>query len=472
MTARRSVLIVGESLAGTTATRQLRTLGHTGPLTIIGAEEHGAYSRPPLSKAVLKDLAADHTLGLALDGLDAEVIRSPAVTADTRRRTVTTADGRKIGYDALIVATGADARRLAAPPWQRGEVVLRTLDDARLLRARLADAGSAIVIGAGFLGMEVADACAARGIPVTVVDIDQSMERILGGHLSAAITARVAAYGIRFVQATGFVTLTGDPVSGVALPDGTELTADLVVTCAGEVPSTDWLAGTGLADRLGVGIDDACATTVPGVFAAGDVTYLRGDGTRPNRRTPFWSNAVAQGRTAAATVLGLPPPSPPQDDWVESFTSGFANIASTRIVPPIAPAIWAGTYAATSRRVRPSAVRRAVNQAARVTAGLKCAPETGPRSRMSTPRPKTVARELASSCTPMSRVSSVAWMPEPTTTATSNPLPRASAATRRPGDAVTPWLLRSAAWSGRRPAGPGRRGAPSSTPRFRGVRSR
>ncbi|WP_329599906.1 NAD(P)/FAD-dependent oxidoreductase [Streptomyces pseudovenezuelae] len=261
MTARRSVLIVGESLAGITAARHLRALGHTGPLTIIGAEEHGAYSRPPLSKAVLKDPAADHTLGLALDGLDAEVIRSPAVTADTRGRTVTTADGRQVDYDALIVATGADARRLAAPG-QRGELVLRTLDDARLLRARLADAGSAIVLGAGFLGMEVASACAARGIPVTVVDTDQPLERILGGHLSAVITARAAEYGIRFVQATGFATLTGDPVRGVALPDGTELTADLVVTCAGEVPCVDWLAGTGLADRLGVGIDHACATTV------------------------------------------------------------------------------------------------------------------------------------------------------------------------------------------------------------------
>lgn len=316
------MLIVGESLAGTTAARHLRTLGHTGPLTIIGAEEHGAYSRPPLSKVALKDPAADQTLGLALDGLDADVIRSPAVTADTRHRTVTTADGRQVGYDALIVATGADARRLAAPG-QRGELVLRTLDDARLLRARLADAGSAIVVGAGFLGMEVASACAARGIPVTVVDADRPLERILGDHLSAEITARASAHGIRFIQATGFATLTGDPVSGVALPDGTELTADLVVTCAGEVPGTGWLAETGLADRLGVGIDDACATTVPGVFAAGDVTYLRGDGTRPDRRAPFWSNAVAQGRTAAASALGLPPPGPAQDDYFWTEVAGL-----------------------------------------------------------------------------------------------------------------------------------------------------
>ena len=322
MTAPRSVLIVGESLAGTTAARHLRTLGHTGPVTLIGAEEHGAYSRPPLSKVVLKDPAADRTLGLALDGLDVDVIRSPAVTADTRHHTVTTADGRQVGYDALIIATGANARRLAAPG-QRGELVLRTLDDARQLRARLAHAATAIVVGAGFLGVEVASACAARGIPVTVVDTDRPLERILGDHLSAAITTRAAAYGIRFIQATGFATLTGDPVSGVALPDGTELTADLVVTCAGEAPCVDWLAGTGLADRLGVGIDHACATTVPRVFAAGDVTYLRGDGTLPDRRSPFWSNAVAQGRTAAASALGLPSPGPPKDDYFWTEVAGL-----------------------------------------------------------------------------------------------------------------------------------------------------
>ncbi|MER6243803.1 NAD(P)/FAD-dependent oxidoreductase [Streptomyces sp. BK205] len=323
MTAARSVLVVGESLAGTTAIRHLRALGHAGPLTLVGAEEQGAYSRPPLSKVVLKDPSADETLGLALDGLDVDVIRSPAVAADTDRRTVTTADGRRIGYDALIVATGAGARRLAAPG-QRGELVLRTLEDARRLRARLADATSAIVVGAGFLGMEVASACAARGIPVTVVDTDRPLERVLGAYLSAEITARAATHGIRFLQASGFATLTGDPVRGVALPDGTELTADLVVTCAGEIPCVDWLEGTGLAGRLGVGIDHACATTVPGVFAAGDVTYLRAQGTQPDRRAPFWSNAVAQGRAAAASALGLPLPGPAHDDYFWTEVTGLS----------------------------------------------------------------------------------------------------------------------------------------------------
>ncbi|NUP18925.1 MAG: NAD(P)/FAD-dependent oxidoreductase [Streptomyces sp.] len=319
----RTVLVVGESLAGTTAARELRALGYTGPVTIIGAEPHGAYSRPPLSKAVLKDTGADAALFQDLDGLDIHIVRSPATAADTSRRTVTTTDGREFRYDALIIATGAEARRLAAPG-RRGELVLRTLDDARLLRSRLETAASALVVGAGFLGMEVAGACAARGVPVTVVDVDRPLERILGGYLSAALTARAEAYGIRCVQASGFAVPTGNPVHGVMLPGGTELTADLVVTCAGETPCTDWLAGTGLAGQLGVGIDHTCATVVPGVFAAGDVTYLRADDIGPDRRAPFWSNAVAQGKVAAASALGLAPTGAPYDDYFWTEVAGLA----------------------------------------------------------------------------------------------------------------------------------------------------
>ncbi|MFJ1973819.1 NAD(P)/FAD-dependent oxidoreductase [Streptomyces sp. NPDC087903] len=329
----RSVLVVGESLAGTTAARELRALGHTGPVTIIGAERHGAYSRPPLSKAVLKDPGPYDPPVQGFDGLDIDIVRSPATAADMSRRTVTTADGREFRYDALIITTGAEARRLAAPG-RRGELVLRTLDDARLLRSRLQTAASALVVGAGFLGMEVASACAARGIPVTVVDVDRPLERVLGGYLSAAITARAEAYGIRCLRTSGFATLAGDPVHGVTLPGGTELTADLVVSCAGETPCTDWLAGTGLADQLGVGIDSDCATAVPGVFAAGDVTCLRGGDPGPDRRAPFWSNAVAQGKVAAASALGLPPAGPPYDDYFWTEVAGLA----LKVVGPL-PAI-------------------------------------------------------------------------------------------------------------------------------------
>ncbi|WP_206793270.1 NAD(P)/FAD-dependent oxidoreductase [Amycolatopsis sp. MtRt-6] len=328
MTPPRSIVVAGESIAGITAARELRERGHAGPITVIGAEECGAYARPPLSKAVLKDDRADSTLGYRLDGLGIDVVRSPAVTADLDRRVVATANGREIGYDALIIATGARARRIAAPG-QRGETVLRTLDDARRLRTRLDAARSAVVVGAGFLGLEVVSACVARGIPVTVVDVDPPLRRILGPFVSGAITTRAEEHGVRVIVTGGPAKLTGDPVDGVRLAEGTALTADLVVTCCGEVPNTAWLAEAGLAGPHGVAIDPACATAIPGVFAAGDVTCLRTGGTR----TPFWSTAVAQGKAAAASALDLVPAGPPLDDYFWTEILGLA----VKVVGPLPP---------------------------------------------------------------------------------------------------------------------------------------
>lgn len=332
MTPPRSIVVAGESIAGITAVRELRELRHAGPITVIGAEDHGAYARPPLSKAVLKDDRSDSTLGYRLDGLDIGVLRSPVVTADVDRRVVATANGREIGYDALIIATGARARRIAAPG-QRGETVLRTLDDARRVRTRLDTAGSALVVGAGFLGLEIASACVARDIPVTVVDVDPPLRRILGPLVSEAITTRAEEHGVRVVVTGGPATLTGDPVDGVRLADGTVLTADLVVSCCGEVPNTAWLAGTGLAGSLGVGIDPACATAVPGVFAAGDVTCLRAGSSAPGMRSPFWSTAVAQGKAAAASALTPKPTGPPLDDYFWTEVLGL----SIKVVGPLPP---------------------------------------------------------------------------------------------------------------------------------------
>ncbi|MGY1983503.1 NAD(P)/FAD-dependent oxidoreductase [Nocardia gipuzkoensis] len=326
MTSPRSIVVVGESIAGVTAARELRTLGHTGRLTIIGADELGGYSRPPLSKAVLHDPGSEGSLLYRLDDLEVDLLREAAVTTDFDSRTVTTATGRTLAYDALIAATGADARRLATGG-QTGELVLRTLEDARTLRARLSTATSAIVVGAGFLGMEVASACVARGIAVTVIDVDPPLRRILGPFLSDAVCARAEQHGVRIVQTPRLVTLTGDPVCGVILGDGSESTADLVVTCAGEVPNTSWLDGSGVAGERGIGIDHLCATAIAGVYAAGDVAYSIRDGLR----APFWSNAVAQGKVAAASALGLAASTYATDDYFWTEILGI----SIKIVGPL-----------------------------------------------------------------------------------------------------------------------------------------
>jgi 3-phenylpropionate/trans-cinnamate dioxygenase ferredoxin reductase subunit len=315
VTTLESVVIVGESIAGITAARELRARGFGGRISLIGNDPRGGYSRPILSKEVLRDEAAEESIAYPTTDLDLEVIRANATSLDVATRHVIVNDGQPVPYDALIVATGAAPRRLAQPG-QRGETVLRTLDDARDLRSRLQRAKTALVIGAGFLGMEVASACVARGISVTVVDSQPPLQRILGPFLSRQIAEHAAEQGVDIVLAPGPVELAGDPVCGVRLPDGRILTADLVVTCAGDVPATDWLADAGIAHDQGISVDDRCRTSIPGIYAAGDVAYLSsGD------RAPFWSNAVAQARVAACTVLDLDAPCPPRDDyfWTEIF---------------------------------------------------------------------------------------------------------------------------------------------------------
>jgi len=318
MTRPESVVIVGEAIAGLSAARELRRHGYAGRVTMIGREPEGAYARPPLSKEVLRNPAAETTLAYPQADLDLDLVRSPAVALDTTARIVSTADGRAVTYGALLVATGATARRLAAPG-QRGEQVLRTLDDARLIRDGIRRAQSVIVVGAGFLGMEVASACVAGAVDVTVIDTEPPLRRLLGSYLSERLVEHAARHGVRLLHASGPVQLAGDPVTGVTLPDATTLTADHVVTCAGDVPAAGWLSGTGLADSIGVAIDQRCATTIPGVFAAGDVAYLVPREGEPARRTPYWSNAVAQGKVAAASMLGEPSAHAPTDDyfWTE-----------------------------------------------------------------------------------------------------------------------------------------------------------
>lgn len=318
MTRPESVVIVGEAIAGLSAARELRVRGYDGPVTMIGGEPEAAYARPPLSKEVLRNRAAEANLAYPQADLDLGHVRSTAVALDTAARVVSTADGRAVPCDALLVATGAHARRLAATG-QRGELVLRTLADARLIRDRIDRAGSAIVIGAGFLGMEVASACVAGGVDVTVIDTEPPLRRLLGSYLAERLAEHAARHRVRLLQAEGPVRLAGDPIDGVTMPDGTTLTADLVVTCAGDVPAVGWLSGTGLADPIGVAIDERCATATPWVFAAGDVAYLVPRSGVLARRTPYWSNAVAQGKVAAASILGEPSSQAPTDDyfWTE-----------------------------------------------------------------------------------------------------------------------------------------------------------
>ena len=323
------MVIVGDSVAGITALREVRALGHTGPVGLIAADPDGCYPRPPLSKKALVDSAGDPE-GWSLADLDVDVTRSAAVRLDTERRIVHTEGGHGVYYDALVLATGARARRLA--PEREGEFVVRTMQDSTALRDRFSSASSVAVVGAGFLGLEVAGAAHRLGLSVTVVDTEPPLMGVLGPFLSSAVADRLRAASVDVVRATAPVVPYGDPIEGIAV-DGVAIPADVTVSCVGEVPNCEWLSGTGIADDHGVAVDEQCATAVPGVFAAGDVTFRRdADGTV--RRSPFWSHAVAQAKVAAAGALGLEPRCAPHDDYFWTEILG----APVKIVGPLPPA--------------------------------------------------------------------------------------------------------------------------------------
>lgn len=274
------VVVVGGSTAGSTFMRELRRRGFDKRLTLIDPE-HGT-NRPPLSKAVLAGQVPDSSVVLDHSALDATHVRSRATTLDPDARRVTTGDGDVVPYDALVIACGSSARRLL-PAERRGEMVLRTLDDAQSLRSRFAVSTSAVVVGGGFLGMEVATAAIRSGLAVTVVDPEPPLRRLLGDHLAADLVEQATSIGILFRQSTA--RLVGDPVTGVQLGDGSVLEADVVVSCVGDIPETDWLAGSGLVTRHGIEIDSSTRTAVPDVFAIGDVAAVRsGDVVRRPRQ--------------------------------------------------------------------------------------------------------------------------------------------------------------------------------------------
>ncbi|MFI7589938.1 NAD(P)/FAD-dependent oxidoreductase [Spongisporangium articulatum] len=309
------VVIVGGSTAGLATARELRDLGHDGPLTVVSDEAEPGYQRPPLSKRGLREELPPAD---AAAGLDLEVVLGTAT--GLAPSVVELAGGRTLPFDRLVIATGARPRRLAAPG-QTGELVLRSREDAADLRAALARASSAIVVGAGFLGMEVAGACLAHGLAVTVVDVDRPLERLLGGFVSRLVQDRLAAAGGRFLR--GRATLLGSPVNGVDVDGGrARLSADVVVTCVGDVPNVKWLAGSGVHLADGVVVDGRGRTNLPSVFAAGDVVCAAWGGNLTRR--PFWANAMTQGRLVAHSLLGLETPVPLWDDYFWTEVMGCA----------------------------------------------------------------------------------------------------------------------------------------------------
>jgi len=306
-----TVVVVGASLAGLRAAEELRRLGFDGRLVMVGEESHLPYDRPPLSKAVLAGEAQPDDIVLrhqSSDGLDIDWrLGRRAVALDVASRTIDLDDGERISGDrGVVIATGASPRQIAGLPALAGIHQLRTLDDCLAIRADLdAAPRRLVVVGAGFIGSEVAATCRARHVDVTVLEaLPAPMVRGLGPVLGEVLAGLHRDHGVDLRTGVGVAGVDGiERVERVRLADGSAVDADIVVVGVGVEPATGWLEGSGLTIDNGVVCDESLLAA-PGVVAAGDVCRW------PNAlfghelmRLEHWTNATEQGIAAGARLL-------------------------------------------------------------------------------------------------------------------------------------------------------------------------
>ena len=306
---RGSVSIVGASLAGYWAAETLRRDGFEGRISLIGDEPHAPYDRPPLSKKFLAGDLDDDRLPLTtaekLADLGLEMrLGCRATGLDVATRTLEV-DGVAEPYDGLLIATGARCRDLPGTVGLAGVHTLRTRDDAEAIRDALANgARRVVVVGAGFIGAEVASTAIGRGAEVTMVEaLEAPFGRVLGVEMGAVMADVHRRHGVDLRTGVGVDEVLGDDrLAGVRLADGATLEADLLVVGIGVVPNTDWLEGSGLTLDDGVVCDETCLAA-PDVAAAGDVARWPNPRYGEVMRVEHWDNAVQQGVHAARRLL-------------------------------------------------------------------------------------------------------------------------------------------------------------------------
>ncbi|MEU7042390.1 FAD-dependent oxidoreductase [Streptomyces varsoviensis] len=319
----RRVVIVGAGVAGVQTAVALREQGWTGAITLLGAEPHQPYDRPPLSKAVLLGKSEGSAFEVDFDSLGIDLRLGREVTGlRPEERVLDTADGPE-PYDRLVIATGAEPVVLPGSEGIPGVHLLRTLDDAARLRPVLADQHDVVVVGAGWIGAEFATAAREAGCKVTVVE---AADRPLAG----ALPAEVAAHMVGWYADCGAELLTGARVvslseGAVLLDDGTRLTAGAVVVGIGARPATDWLAGTGIelaADRSVV-TDERLRTSLPDIYAVGDCASFPSARYAERLLVHHWDNALQGPRTVAANIVRGEAEGPLYDPvpyfWSEQF---------------------------------------------------------------------------------------------------------------------------------------------------------
>jgi NADPH-dependent 2,4-dienoyl-CoA reductase/sulfur reductase-like enzyme len=302
------IVLVGGGLAAARTAEQLRRSEYTGRITIVSDEVHLPYDRPPLSKEVLRKEVDDVALKPRewYDEKDIILRLGSAVTGlDTAAQTVTLDDGTVLGYDELVIATGLVPRRIPAFPDLEGIRVLRSFDESMALREHASAAHHAVVIGAGFIGCEVAASLRSVGVDVVLVEPQPTpLASVLGEQIGELVARLHRDEGVDVRLGVSVAEVRGQGhVDAVVLTDGTELRADLVVVGIGSRPATDWLEGSGIEVDNGVICDGAGRTSAPKVWALGDVASWR-DATGHQARVEHWSNVADQARVVVPAMLG------------------------------------------------------------------------------------------------------------------------------------------------------------------------
>jgi 3-phenylpropionate/trans-cinnamate dioxygenase ferredoxin reductase subunit len=312
MTAEQTYVIVGASLAGAKAAETLRAEGFDGRVLLVGAEAERPYERPPLSKEYLRGEAGREKVYVHDEGFYAEHdielrLGRAATSLDTSRREVVLDDGDRLRYDRLLLTSGAQPRRLAIPGADLdGVLYLRSVEDSDTLRERLDRGGSVVVVGAGWIGAEVAASARQRGLEVTVLDpAAVPLERVLGTEVGAIYRDIHADHGTRLLLGTGVEAFEGGAtVERVRTSDGREFACDFVVVGIGVEPRTELAMTGGLSTGNGIAVDEHLRTSDPSVFAAGDVANAHHPFYGESIRVEHWANALHQGPAAARNMLG------------------------------------------------------------------------------------------------------------------------------------------------------------------------
>ncbi len=320
------ILIVGGGLAAQRCAETLRRRGYEGSVRIVCAEPDPPYDRPPLSKELLAGTAEEESLAYRptwwYEEMEVELaLDARAERLDPSAGTVTLDSGAELSYEQLLIATGGAARRLPFLEGYENVHYLRTLADARRLREELAPGARLAIVGAGFIGQEVAATARRLGVEVTMIEaLETPLAPILGEEIGGWFAGLHLDEGVRVMTATMLEGARGDGrVEELVLADDRRVACDAVVVGVGTAPATGWLNGSGL-DEAGVRVDSSGRTALPGVFAAGDASVPFDPRFGAHARTEHWDAAAWQGAAVARAMLGEYPGTPPLPSfWSDQY---------------------------------------------------------------------------------------------------------------------------------------------------------